>query len=211
MRETLEETMAEVDGLTFKVSIERDDDSRRPWEECHGYGPVREAKRNFYDPKIQKAPGERVLHTGDYGSYSWVYDWNGALALAEKDGWGVSEENRPGNWDSLTKAQQREVAVQRDFDFLKAWCEDEWVWCGVCVTLMIEDDEGDLVEYDGPLTSKFHDSLWGVEYWQYGMRLPEKNSHVKEIIQDLCTGVASVYLKEQAEAQYWAERGEVTA
>lgn len=211
MSYTLEKTTVEVDGLTFKVEIKQDEDYGRPWDESDGHGPVREAKRNYHYGRIEKAHGERILHAGDSNEYSWVYDWNGALKLAEKDGWGVSEKDRPANWDSLSRAQQSELAVQRDFEFLKAWCDENWVCCGVCVTLMIEDEDGDLVEYDGPLTAQFHDSLWGVEYWQYDKLESEENSHVNETIQELCGGMAEIYVKEAAEKLHWAERDVVTA
>ena len=201
---TLHSEHIEAHGLAFRISIEQDDISRRPWDECEGYGPVRQVTRGYYDSHISKSPGERVLHIGDRNCYSWVYDWAGAIKLAQKDGWGVSEENRPANWDHLTKRQQREIAVQRDFDFLKAWCDSDWVWSGVCVDLMVEDDDGDLVKYEGPLDCS--DSLWSVEFWQYHSLDSEKNSYAKETALEMIESIAKRYLDEQAERKACEER-----
>lgn len=208
---SLETKTIEISGLTFRVDIEQDNSSGRPWEECDGYGPVREATRNFHhNGGSEKRAGEIVLHAGDRNHYTWLYDWAGAMKLAKKDGWGVSEEHHPEGWDALTEAQKREVAVQRDFDFLQAWCDEEWVWVGVTVTLQVPDEDGDLVDYEGPLEAEFHDSLWGMEYWVYHMGDKSKNTHVEETAQELAQGVAKIYLREQAEAGYWAERDVVT-
>lgn len=210
MSYTLEETTVEHMGLTFKVTVEQDTDTGRPWQEHDGHGPVREGHRSDYYRGIEKTPGERVLFAGDRNQYTWLYDWAGAVKLAEKDGWGVSEDRRPANWETLTKGQQRELAVQSDFDFLKAWCDEEWVWAGVVVTLMVEGKGGDLVEYDGPLAGTFHDSLWATEYWQYEGLKGAKNSHIKEVIDELIGGVAKAYLKEAAEKLACEERDIVT-
>lgn len=208
MSYTLHEEKIEANGLTFAVQIKQDEDSRQPWKECEGHGPVREANRNGWSGHIEKSPGECILHSGDRGCYSWVYDWAGAIRLAEEDGWGVSEENRPANWALLTKRQQTEIAVQRDFDFLKAWCDDEWVWSGVVVTLMIEDDDGELVRYKGPLDCR--DALWSVEFWQYEDLDSDKNKYAKEIALEMIESISKRYHAEQAERQACEERDIVT-
>lgn len=208
MEYVMHEEKIEVHGLTFRVRIEQDSDSRRPWEACDGYGPVREVTRGYYESHITKAPGERVLHHGDRNCYSWVYDWAGAIKLAAKDGWGVSKERRPANWDKLTKRQQREIAVQHNFDFLKAWCDDEWVWSGVCVDLMVEDEDGELAKYSGQLDCS--DSLWSVEFWQYEDLDSKRNSYAKEIALEMIEGIAKRYRDEETERKACEERDIVT-
>lgn len=210
MNDTLDTTTVTVQGLAFKVEIVQDLDSREPWKEHDGHGPVREGESDRYTGNMKKRAGEVVLHQGDHNCYSWVYDWTGAMVKAKEEGWGVSRDKRPPGWDALTDPQQREVAVQSDFDFLKAWAENEWVWCEICVTLMVEDEDGDLVEYDGPLTSKFHDSLSRVEYWQYAGLGSKENTYINEIIEEMCGGIASRYLKEVGEQAYWESRDVVT-
>lgn len=205
---TLDTTTINAHGLTFRVSVERDDDCERPWKCCDGHGPVREGSRSDYGRHISKRAGEVILHQGDRNRYSWVYDWAGALKLAAKDGWGVSPEHRPAMWDTLTAKQQTEVAVQRDFDYLKAWCEDEWVYAGVYVQLMIEDEDGDLVDYDGPL--QFDYAIWGVEFWQMYSLSKAKNKYAMEIASERIDSIAKKYRAEQAEAQACAERDIMT-
>ena len=118
---TLHGDTIQAHGLTFKLSIEQDEASSNPWEDCDDFGVVRKASANRCTGFIDKSPGERILSTGDYGCYSWVYDWNATLVKAKREAWGLSD--RPANWDGLTKKQRTELAVQRDFDFLRAWCD----------------------------------------------------------------------------------------
>lgn len=192
----------EVQGLTFRFNTEADTDTGAPWEEYDGHGPVREGDTDWYTGQVKKTPGERVLHRGGRNEYTRVYDWSEAMKMALKDGWGLCAEKRPANWDTLTKGQKAELAVQSDFDFLQGWCDDSWRYVGVIVTLMVEDEDGDLVEYSGPLSGTFHDSLWGVE--------DNDSSYVESVAVELAEGIASAYLAEQAEAQSWAERDVVT-
>jgi hypothetical protein len=199
---TLDATTLTIQGLNLKVEIEQDTDSGRPWDECDGYGPVREARSDY--GRITKSPGERILHAGDRGCYSWVYDWNGALDMARRDGWGVSECDRPDNWDSMTKRQRTELAVKHDFDFLKAWCDENWVWCGVVVTLMLPDEDGNLQPYNGPLTMR--DSLWSIEFWQYESLTSKKNEHLMGIINEIADSLAKTYRDEEAERLACEER-----
>ena len=202
--DVLDESTVEVDGLTFKVEICQDFDSRQPWKECDCFGIVREAEKGYYDRYLPKAPGERVLHEGDRNCYSWVYDWAETMKIAKRDGWGVAEGDRPANWDTLTPGQRTELAVQRDFDFLQAWCNDTWVWCGVVVTLMLPDEDGDLTPYDGPLNMR--DSLWSIEYWQYEPLTSKKNSYLNETIHEIASGMAQTYKAEEAERLACEER-----
>jgi hypothetical protein len=199
MSYTLHEETVEAHGLKFKLTIEQDEDSRVPWKECDGFGPVREANKGYYERHVSKRAGERILHDGERNEYTWVYDWAEALKLAKKDGWGLSTDQRPTNWDTLTKGQQRVLAVQHTFDFLKAWCNEDWVWCGVCV---------ELTGYHGPLDTER--SLWSVEYWQYKALSDEKNSYVREIIDEMTEEIADRYHAEEAEKQACAERDIVT-
>lgn len=203
---TLHGDTIQAHGLTFKLSIEQDEASSNPWEDCDDFGVVRKASANRCTGFIDKSPGERILSTGDYGCYSWVYDWNATLVKAKREAWGLSD--RPANWDGLTKKQRTELAVQRDFDFLRAWCDSEWVWACVCLTLMVEDDDGDLVEYDGPLN--FNDSLCGLEFWQHESIDHKKNAYITEIIDEITSAIAHQYRAEAAERTACEERGIVT-
>lgn len=72
---------AKCGKFTVKARIVRDEDSGPPWENCDGHGPVSE-----WRPKDSKRPGEVVLH--EYRGSCRFYDWQDAMKLAKRDGWG---------------------------------------------------------------------------------------------------------------------------
>lgn len=107
-----------------------------PWEEHDGHGPVSPWTRR------PKAPGERVLHE-DRGSYRY-YDWQEAIKIAKRDGWGFGEG---------TKGQQAVRAVQADFEAMRAWCRNKWHWCGIVLS----------IAKNGITLDDHATSLWGIE------------------------------------------------
>ena len=145
----------EREGLTFRVNIEPDTDHGAPWDECDGHGPVSDwTSRN-------KAPGEILLHSDRRRKR--FYDWQAATRIAKRDGWDLTDDDKAtlaaslGRCPStLTRGQIVAETVRRDFDCLRRWCEDQWQYVGVCVTLL--DDEDD----DNPPTDYGH-ALWGIE------------------------------------------------
>lgn len=189
----------EVQGLTFRFNSEYDIDCDAPWEREDGHGPVTDWRHGR-----DKAPGERVL-CSDRGSYRF-YDWAEASRIAKRDGWGLGADDiaklahRLGR--APTKGDITAEAVQRDFDHIRDWCNDQWHYIGVTVTLMVEDDDGELVEYSGPLKSQFMDALWGIE--------DSEHKYVEEVAHELAESIASQYHKEAAERAYWAERDVAT-
>ena len=139
-----------IRGLTFKVETEHDSGMRAPWNENEGHGPV-----SGWRHDRRKRAGERVL-SQDRGSYRF-YDMSEATKIAKRDGWGLSDEMRAKLATKLGRAPtQGEItaeAVERDFDYLRRWCNDDWWWIGVIVTLL--DTEGDETLQQG--------SLWGLD------------------------------------------------
>ena len=126
----------EVDGYTVTAKIERDNDCGTPWDNCDGHGPVSD-----WRPKNSKRPGERIL-VEDRGSCRF-YNWAEAIKIARRDGW-----NAPP-YDEGTKGQKAERAVQRDFEYLQAWCNDEWWY--VSLTLSVSYGDIDLDDYAASL------------------------------------------------------------
>lgn len=127
-------------GRTFRVTFPHDDSMQEPWKEHDGHGIVSDWTTR------DKGPGERVLVADQH--HRRYYDFAETLKLARKDGWGVKDGKREGETDRAYTAR----AVEEDFEFLRAWCADEWTWIGVVVTLL-EDGE--------PTTEV--ESLWGIE------------------------------------------------
>lgn len=148
----------ELKGLTFRVDIRHDDSMGAPWDEHDGHGPVREA-RYEYRSRIAKQPGERVLHTER--GYAWVYDWQGAMTLAKRDGWGLGPDDLAALAKKLGRdplpGEIRVAAVQGDFDYCRGYLEGDWHWCGAVVTLL---------DVDGEPTHEC-ESLWGMESSDY--------------------------------------------
>lgn len=187
MRTLFDGDRFEVAGLTFEVKFEHDFDSGRPWENADGHGPVREVGYSHDTGRISKRPGERILnHNPGRNDYIWAYDWAEACRLAKKDGWNAPPYDAPN---------RIERAVQADFDYLAGWVNDDWRYVGVVVTLLVPDEDGELVPYEGSL--QFDDSLWGVD---------DAGEYATQVAHELAEGMAAVYLAEQEEAQYWAER-----
>lgn len=136
-------------GRTFKVELPQDDFGRAPWEDDDGAGIVTEWTRR------DKAPGERLLHE-DRGSRRF-YNWQETTAKAKRDGWGLCDDEKAALalrfGREPTRKQIIAEAVERDFDRMRSWCNDQWCYVGVVVTAL--DDEGDETDET--------ESLWGIE------------------------------------------------
>lgn len=127
--------------FTFAVEYIDDQDAGAPWENSDGHGVVTDWQLR------DKRPGELILCT-DHRAHRF-YDYAASCRLALRDGWDAA----PHNDGSETKRQQAAKAARADFEYLRGWCNDEWRYVGVVVTLL--DDEGEKTEVS--------DSLWGVE------------------------------------------------
>lgn len=144
---------------TATATIYHDDDATAPWDRAEGHGPVSEWTTR------EKRPGERVLHS-DRASKRY-YDFAEAVQIAKRDGWRAHKDDANG-----TPGEIAARAAESDFNTLRAWCRDEWSYCGVAVT----------IERAGiRLTGKYDHALWGVEY-----NYPESdNSYLLEIANEL--------------------------
>ena len=127
--------------LTFSVEYVCDEDAGAPWENADGHGPVTDWECR------DKRPGELVLNS-DRGAKRF-YDYAEACRQALRQGW----DSAPYNDGTETKRQQAAKAARADYEFLREWCNDQWEYVGVIVTLL--DDEGEPTEVS--------DALWGVE------------------------------------------------
>lgn len=118
----------EVDGFTLRAFLLYDGDQREPWTDAAGHGTVsdwRPRGRNGYYPS---APGELLLL--DDGRSARFYDFAGAVKAALAEGW----DAEPYNTGRETPRQQAVKAAKADFQYLKAWCNDEWHYVGVVVS-----------------------------------------------------------------------------
>lgn len=160
-----------IDNIMYKgreLTIEHyyDQDSGPPWGNDCGTGEVSD-----WTSKDRKHPWERILCTDDRGKRSVrLYDWRETMLKARKDGWGLGTNDFMKLTCELrrcpTAGQVAEVAVQRDFDWLRGWCNNDWYYIGIVVT----DDETDESE-----------SLWGIE--------SDCHDYIKELEAELCEQV----------------------
>lgn len=120
----IDDTIA-IDGFTLRVYLTPDHDMGAPWDEHDGHDDVSEWTTRH------KRPGEWVL-CRDGGSMRY-YDFAGAAEKAKAEGWDAAP------YGTGTKGQQAERAVKADFEHLRAWCNGEWRWIGVVVTVLKND------------------------------------------------------------------------
>jgi len=150
----------ERDGFTVTATIHHDPDHGAPWDEEDGHGPVTDWRPYGDNQYPTKAPGERVL-VRDRRSARF-YDFAAAVRTAKAEGWDAPPfgEGTPG--------QRAARAAEADFKHLRAWCNDEWYYIGVAVT----------VSRDGvDLTGKYDHAIWGTE--------STAADHVNELAADL--------------------------
>ena len=126
-------------GTAYRVQWVRDYDAGAPWENEDGHGPVSDWERR------EKRPGEMILNE-DRGARRF-YDFAAAVKQARREGWNTT----PYEWK--TKGEQAAAAAQADFDYLRCWCNDNWHYCGIIVTVL--NDEGEETDNSS--------SLWGIE------------------------------------------------
>jgi hypothetical protein len=119
-------------GVLFIVSIERDELSRAPWEECEGHGVVTKWERRGPER------GEWVL-SGDRYSHRF-YNWRETLEIAKRDGWGLHPDCIAELALKLkrqpTQRDIRKEAVRRDYEYLRGWCNDEWEYLCIGVRMV---------------------------------------------------------------------------
>ena len=128
----------EQEGKQFRVDYRFDESADAPWERGDMLGEVSDWTTR------DKGPGERVLNT-DRSSKRY-YDFAGAVKNAKEQG--ADAEPFTG-----TAGERAARAAEAEYEYLRRWCNDQWHYVGVIVTLL--DDEGEDTSYD--------ESVWGIE------------------------------------------------
>lgn len=137
-------------GKKYLIEHCTDDGHGAPWQEHDGHGVVSDFLSR------DKKPGEVVIFTSR--GRKRFYDVQATIAIAKRDGWGLSpvaifqHAKRLGR--TPTPAEVITEAVRLDMEHMRAWCNDQWHWCGIVVTPLTEDGD--------ELRSK-SESLWGIE------------------------------------------------
>src|SRR6202000_1671996 len=124
----------------------REDGQETPWDWSDGHGVVSNWTTR------DKYPGERVL-ASDRSSKRY-YDVAETTKIAKRDGWGLGEKELKALATALarepTKGEIIARAVERDFDYLRRWCNDDWTY----VTVAVEHVESGDTEYLGMVESE---------------------------------------------------------
>lgn len=157
-----ESISCEVEGLTLTATVHADNDSSPPWERDDGHGPVSDWTSR------DKKPGELILNR-DGNSFRY-YDFAEACRIAQRDGWGVAGGRKEG--ESARAYASR--AALADFEALKAWCNDDWQYVGVAVTVSKAGVD---------LTGEYDHALWGIDANYPG----SDNSYLREVANDLAS------------------------
>jgi hypothetical protein len=153
-----ETVVCTIGPFTCTATVYRDDDHEPPWERDEGHGPVSDWTTRT------KRPGERIL-SENRDSHRY-YDFAEAVKTARADGW----DTKP--YKTGTKGERATRAAEHDFAVLKAWCDDEWWYCGIAVTVECEGVE---------LTDTYDHALWSIE-----CNYPNsKNKYLAEVANEL--------------------------
>lgn len=156
-------------GNCFKVTFSYDD-YESPWEAEDGHGDVSEWTRR------DKKPGEVIL-CQDRNSKRY-YDMQGAIQKAKAEGW-CCDSVLPTD----TRGQKAVKAAQADFEYLKAWCNNEWWYC--CLHVVMLDKNGEKLQgYDDYLRGVADG--YATKYHGYAL----------ECAWDIATGIERRYLSD---------------
>jgi hypothetical protein len=167
---------ATSNGFRFVATVHHDDDTGEPWKEHDGHGPVSDWTRR------DKLPGELVLSSD--GQSKRYYDFAEACRIARAEGWGCGTDI-----EGETARQKAARAARHDFEVLRAWCNDQWAWCGIAVQVFGPDDAELCGEYDF--------ALWGIEYNYPG----SDNSYLIEVANDLASEAIASHVLPIQQAQ----------
>ena len=157
-------------GLRFRVDLFVDDDSDTPWDREDGHGPVTNWTQR------DKAPGKRVL--AEDGRFKRFYDFAEAVRIARRDGWDAAPYGG-------TNSQRAARAAEADFKRLRAWCRDEWHYCGIVVTEAPDEDEDPAPD--------FSNALWGIE--------SDASIYIDETAEELADDAAAEYVETIGESE----------
>lgn len=125
-------------GWKINVEFQRDEDTGAPWKECDGHGKV-------YETRYREDHMDDWELNSERGWYRY-YDWKDTLPIAIRERWDAAP------YHTGTKHEQAMRAMKADCEYLRRWCQDDWWYVGMIVTLLDENDK-DIAE----------DSCWGYE------------------------------------------------
>ena len=173
-----EETTTLPNGWSLVVKIENDNTYNPLWEDCDSMGVVKESRGH---------PGDSYtdwIMNSDRGWYRY-YDWKATLPVAIREGWGAPP------YRTGSKQEQAMRAMKRTYEYLRAWCNDEWHYVGLIVEL--RDERGCLIG---------EDSCWGFESENISYVTSEARSWAYHLIRDARKAAQEQRRQEQISRRY---------
>jgi len=118
------------------------------------------------------------------------------MAIAKRDGWGMSQDFINELAKTLgrlpTRGQTIAAAVEYDFEYLRKWCNNEWYYMILSISINEVNDDGEIVrEIDSSSVGGYESEG---EYWK-----TEALRTANYMIEN--------QLKECEEKAFWEERG----
>lgn len=163
-----------IDQFTITATIRHDDHSDAPWDAEDGHGAVSDWRQRNYSGHYEKRGGELVLCSD--GASARFYDYAAACNLALRDGWGYAKHRA-----SMTPRQYAALAARADYNRLAAWCDGQWCYVGVIVT--VTDTATGITLSEA--------SLWGCESDDPGLH-DHANGLTAEALSDARNAIASL-------------------
>ena len=142
-------------AMSFRVEWCYDPYAEPPWDHGDGHGPVSDWTSDL------KAPGQMVLCSDR--RMRRYYEFAEAVKLARRDRW----DTKP--YGTRKPGERAHAAAMADYNYLRQWCDQQWWYCGIVVTLLDADGKPDV-----------NASLWDIEDG-----LPDMVEYQEEVIGEL--------------------------
>lgn len=197
---------------TATVQIEHDSDTGAPWNESDGHGSVSDwTARDKHPGELKLCDGRfydyaaacrtaladkwgsmrpytvRTYHRhGAWFARATAYRLPDLLVVA-----GSEHDARRKMWDmyraTMTRRQWAANAAMADYEYLRGWCNDEWSYVGVIVT--VTDHAGNEIGTA---------SIWGVETSTPDYPLDVANEILAEALDNAADSARATYDSERA-------------
>lgn len=143
-------------GKKYHVELTYDHDMGPPQEEADGYGVTErmdwnptdeeqlEQHINDYELELEEETRLRMMRVlvrdSNWRDEGLYYDVLSSLHKARSEGWGAGAEWRAAN-PTATKEEELMHIVNKDFEHLEGWYDNDWHWVTVSVAPLDEDGE----------------------------------------------------------------------
>lgn len=203
------ESTIDVGNYEVTARVVYDEDAGTPWDNEDGHGPVSKWTNRPKRPGELVLQSDR----GGYRYYDYAeavkiakrdgWGWLPGKLIIERDGEGMGGRATCGDFTAydaenfnnaisevyrlhkatMSPRQYAAKAALRDYNILKAWCNDEWFYCGIVLSVL---DNGHEI-------SDHAASVWGIE-----CNYPDSdNNYLAEVAEELLPEALAVAAEER--------------